>query len=239
MAENCNLGQACSSKNPRHILRSKREDAYFTEEKEKLGQPDVNKESTGGNWECKAWWLFTGWVATISHWLGCCQARRKPSFLLLGFQSSNLPLGDERQVSFCLGSAERKKQEDERASFWHPDSILNEISSFQFYSSKPVRKYMEAVQSSEYGTTWNFWVRLTNHIIWYAYLFQGLYCFKGVICVIYSKTLQHRSCDIYIHLCEVTGFPGGSVVKNLLTSAGDVGDTGSIAPGVGNGTPLQ
>lgn len=55
MAENCNLGQACLSKNPRHILRSKREDAYFTEEKEKLGQPVVNKESTGGNWECKAW----------------------------------------------------------------------------------------------------------------------------------------------------------------------------------------
>ena len=97
---------------------------------------------------------------------------------------------------------------------------------------------MEAVQSSEYVTTWNFWVRLTNHIIWYAYLFQGLYCFIGVICVIYSKTLQHRSYDIYIYLCEVTGFPGGSVVKNLLTSAGDVGDTGSIS-GVGNGTPLH
>ena len=109
MAENWNLRQACSSKNYRHVLRSKREDPYFIEEKEKLGQPVVNKESIGGKWECKVWWLFIGWVATISHWLGCCQARRKSSFLLRGFQSSNLPLGDERQVSSCLGSAERKK----------------------------------------------------------------------------------------------------------------------------------
>lgn len=109
MAENWNLRQACSSKNHRHVLRSKREDPYFIEEKEKLGQPVVNKESIGGKWECKVWWLFIGWVATISHWLGCCQARRKSSFLLRGFQSSNLPLGDERQVSSCLGSAERKK----------------------------------------------------------------------------------------------------------------------------------
>ena len=54
-------------------------------------------------------------------------------------------------------------------------------------------------------------------------MFQGLYCFIGVICVIYSKTLQHRSCDIYIYLFEVTGFPGGSVVKNLPANAGDMG----------------
>ena len=60
-------------------------------------------------------------------------------------------------------------------------------------------------------------------------MFQSLFCFIGVICVIYSKTLQHRSCDIYIYLFEVTGFPGGSVVKNLPANAGD---TGSI-PGPG------
>lgn len=66
MAENWNLRQACSSKNHRHILKSKREDPYFIEEEEKLGQPVVNKESIGGNWECKVWWLFIGWVATIS-----------------------------------------------------------------------------------------------------------------------------------------------------------------------------
>ena len=40
------------------------------------------------------------------------------------------------------------------------------------------------------------------------------------------------------------GFPGGLVVKNLPTNAGDAGDTGSISgsrrsPGGGNGTPLE
>ena len=39
------------------------------------------------------------------------------------------------------------------------------------------------------------------------------------------------------------GFPGGSVVKNLPTNAGDIGDVGSIpgpgsSPGLGNGDPL-
>ena len=40
------------------------------------------------------------------------------------------------------------------------------------------------------------------------------------------------------------GFPDGAVVKNLLASAGDARDTGSIpgsrrSPRVGNGNPLQ
>ena len=40
------------------------------------------------------------------------------------------------------------------------------------------------------------------------------------------------------------GFPGGTLVKNPLASAGDTEDTGSIPglgrpPGVGNGSPLQ
>ena len=40
------------------------------------------------------------------------------------------------------------------------------------------------------------------------------------------------------------GFPGGSVVKNLPTNAGDARDTSQIpgsgrSPGVGNGNPLQ
>ena len=40
------------------------------------------------------------------------------------------------------------------------------------------------------------------------------------------------------------GFPGGSVVKNLLANAGDAGGTGLIpgqgrSPGIGNGNPLQ
>ena len=39
------------------------------------------------------------------------------------------------------------------------------------------------------------------------------------------------------------GFPGGTVVKNLPASAGDVGDAGSVpgsgrSPGRGNGNPL-
>ena len=46
------------------------------------------------------------------------------------------------------------------------------------------------------------------------------------------------------HLWLVIGFSGGSVVKNLLTSAGDSGDACSIprlgrSPGGGNGNPLQ
>ena len=41
-----------------------------------------------------------------------------------------------------------------------------------------------------------------------------------------------------------TGFPGGPLVKNLSTNAGDVRDTGSVpglerSPGIGNGNPLQ
>ena len=40
------------------------------------------------------------------------------------------------------------------------------------------------------------------------------------------------------------GFPGGSVVKNLPTKAGDIRDVGLIpglgrSPGEGNGNPLQ
>ena len=40
------------------------------------------------------------------------------------------------------------------------------------------------------------------------------------------------------------GLPGGRVVKNLPTNAGNLGDSGSIpglgrSPGVGNGNPLQ
>ena len=37
------------------------------------------------------------------------------------------------------------------------------------------------------------------------------------------------------------GFPGGSVVKNLPTSAGDMGSVSGLgkSPGGGNGNPLQ
>ena len=45
-------------------------------------------------------------------------------------------------------------------------------------------------------------------------------------------------------MSQFLGFPGGSVVKNLPDSAGDIGDVGSIpgsriSPGGGNGNPLQ
>ena len=37
------------------------------------------------------------------------------------------------------------------------------------------------------------------------------------------------------------GFPGGSVIKNLPTNAGDVGSIPELgrSPGEGNGSPLQ
>ena len=52
------------------------------------------------------------------------------------------------------------------------------------------------------------------------------------------------TCFMYIFL-YIGGFPGGSVVKNLLANAGDAGDTGSdswvgkISPGGGNGNLFQ
>ena len=40
---------------------------------------------------------------------------------------------------------------------------------------------------------------------------------------------------------SVCGFPGGSVIKNLFSNAGDRGSilTSGRSPGVGNGNPLQ
>ena len=43
---------------------------------------------------------------------------------------------------------------------------------------------------------------------------------------------------------RITGFPGGSVVKDLPASVGDRGDVGLIpglerSPGIGNSNPLQ
>ena len=43
---------------------------------------------------------------------------------------------------------------------------------------------------------------------------------------------------------QIKGFPGGTVVKNLLANAGDTGDTSSFLAlgtslGVGNGNPFQ
>ena len=50
--------------------------------------------------------------------------------------------------------------------------------------------------------------------------------------------------NLMLRISHHRGFPGGSVVKNLPTSVGDMGDAGSIpmsgrSPGGGNGNPLQ
>ena len=46
---------------------------------------------------------------------------------------------------------------------------------------------------------------------------------------------------LYIHINVYTGFPGGSVIKNPPTSAGDSGSIPGLgrSPGEGNGNPLQ
>ena len=49
--------------------------------------------------------------------------------------------------------------------------------------------------------------------------------------------------DIQVHIFDDQSFPGSSVVKNLLASAEDAGDSSSItrsgrSPGGGNGNPL-
>ena len=56
--------------------------------------------------------------------------------------------------------------------------------------------------------------------------------------------LQMESWAAYGSLPETVGFPGGSVVKTPLASAGDAGDEGSIpgsgsSPGGGHGNSLQ
>ena len=42
-------------------------------------------------------------------------------------------------------------------------------------------------------------------------------------------------------VCFISGFPGGSVIKNLPANAGDVGliPASGRSPGEGNGNPLQ
>ena len=50
--------------------------------------------------------------------------------------------------------------------------------------------------------------------------------------------------DRYRYLWNLKGFPGGTVVKNLLANTGDTRDVSSIPglrryPGVGNGNSLQ
>ena len=83
------------------------------------------------------------------------------------------------------------------------------------------------------------------------YLFRHLflhYWFAGsMLPVIYPFWCTQRSlAELVIFLsCSVLlnlkGFPGGSVVKNLLANSGDVGLIPGLrrSPGEGNGNPLQ
>ena len=73
---------------------------------------------------------------------------------------------------------------------------------------------------------------------------------RAFACVLYLNLPQTLICGHYCFFIwqglkfKKTGFPGGSVVKNLPANAGDTGDMGSIpgsgrSPGEGNGNPLQ
>ena len=60
----------------------------------------------------------------------------------------------------------------------------------------------------------------------------------------HSPQTHHAPYIITLPVTQVSGFPGGSVVKNPPASAGDARDVSSISgsgrsPGVGNGNPLQ
>ena len=59
-----------------------------------------------------------------------------------------------------------------------------------------------------------------------------------------ARILKAKQFGIFSTKYRRLNFPGGSVVKNLPASKGDVGDTGSVlptgrSPGEGNGSLLQ
>ena len=58
--------------------------------------------------------------------------------------------------------------------------------------------------------------------------------------VLFTKTGNQKK-EIYKYGIYNMGFPGGSVVKNLPTKAGDAGSIpgSGRSPGEGNGNPLQ
>ena len=72
------------------------------------------------------------------------------------------------------------------------------------------------------------------------FLLQGIFPTQGLnLCL-----LCFLHCRQILYHWTMEGFPGGSVVKNPLASAGDTEDTGSIlgserSPRGGNGNPLQ
>ena len=81
----------------------------------------------------------------------------------------------------------------------------------------------------------------------FPFLFQFLkmYPFSFVLYIVWHNVSLNLLLFLIGEWCGLfQGFPGGSVVKNPLPSAGDAGDTGSTpgsgrSPGVGNGNPCQ
>ena len=70
-----------------------------------------------------------------------------------------------------------------------------------------------------------------------VYSYHAMQCWLG-----WHKT--HNNIYTYTNIRTYRGFPGGSVVKNLLANAGNAGDVSSTpdsrrSPGGGNGNPLQ
>lgn len=68
---------------------------FFYKGKEKCSEAAVNKESTGGTWECGVLWLFFGQIVTASH---CGQGRRSPSFCWSSRGEKLLPAGDGKYL---------------------------------------------------------------------------------------------------------------------------------------------
>ena len=80
--QNCNPGLVIYGE-PQASLEDKREQDSSIEEKGELGGAVINrvhwrKRGRGGG-GFRVPWFFLGWVLMVSHWLGCCQARRNSS----------------------------------------------------------------------------------------------------------------------------------------------------------------
>ena len=69
---------------------------------------------------------------------------------------------------------------------------------------------------------------------------QNLFNYLLVVCIL-TNTLYLYACNKYLFSFMWQGFPGGSVIKNLLGNARDAGliPWSGISPGKGNGNPLQ
>ena len=96
----------------------------------------INTKPTGENWEFKVQWLFIGRVGTVSHWLGCCQARRKSSSCQGGkVQASSC--WECKVGLFLLVLQLRPLVGGENCPFWPPDSISLEVLFILFHNCIP------------------------------------------------------------------------------------------------------